>query len=300
MPRGIEHRNKVTVLQAYDNYELVQWAIYAGKEQVMCYEGNNTDESLNRLTEALEAIEASGTNNVYSLRFYSENISNINTKAEFKGSTTFMFGGVPVITQNGVTVVDRWQKEASIAANRIYPEVNEKINKLEQELQREREARHQADLKLLRLDFDNKIAGLNEKETPPILERMIGMLHEHPEMIEQVFTGIGNLVGNICDRFLKQPQPQPAAINGTAQAEVPTHTHHTFVMNNETEKNGAGAAAEADQGAKSKEQIDLLIDRQNAALDEIETKVGTEKLTMALEAIAKMDVAKLQGFIMML
>jgi uncharacterized protein YcnI len=298
MPRGIEHRNKVTVLQAYDNYELVQWAIYAGKEQVMCYEGNNTDESLNRLTEALEAIEASGTNNVYSLRFYSETISNINTKAEFKGSTTFMFGGVPVTTQNGVTVVDRWQKEASIASHKTDPAVNEKITNLEKALEREREARHAADLKLLRLEFDHKIAGLNEKPEPDIIERVIGMVNEHPDMIEHVFTGIGNLIDRFLNGKQQQPnfQPQPA-INGTTQTHIP---QHFSTMNNETNSNGHSAATETETAAKNAGQANLLNDRINSALDEIENKVGTEKMTMALEAIAQMDKTKLEGFIMML
>lgn len=296
MPRGIEHRNKVTVLQAYDNYELVQWAIYAGKEQVMCYEGNNLDESLMRLTECLEAIEASGTNNVYTLRFYSEDVRDINTKAASKGSTTFMFGGAPTITQNGVTIIDRAAKEAQILNNRQDPALNEKISNLEKQLEREREARHAADMKLLRMEFDGKIAGLNEKPEPDIIERVIGMVHEHPEMIEHVFTGIGNLI----DRFLngkppQQMQPQPA-INGTAQTLQQPFT----TMNNETNSNGHSATTETETAAKNAGAADIFNDRINAAIDEIENKVGTEKMTMALEAIAQMDKTKLEGFIMML
>lgn len=290
MPRGIEHRNKVTLLQAYDNYELVQWAIYAGKEQVMCYEGDNLDESLMKLTEVLEAIEASGTNNVYVIRFYSEDTKEITTKTGFKGSTTFMFGGAPLKTENGVTIIDRTAKHDNYIASKPDPAIQQRLDKLETQLNREQELRHQAELKLMKADFDHRISGMNENKAPEIMERIVGMITEKPETIQHLFEGIGNLI----DKFLKKPEPlQPqGAISGTG------HTQHTIIMEQDEAKTngGASAATAADDQATAKQ----LEDRLNDALDSIENKIGTQKMVAALEAIAKMDADKLNGFIMMI
>lgn len=280
MAVGIEHRNSETLMQAFDNWKRPQWVIYCGKEPRDGYEDNNIDESRQYLEDCLEAITASGTNTVYTIRSYSVDQPEINSKTPFKASTTFMLGGAPVKTENGMIVIDRDARGVgNTGANLQTQSLVARLDKLEAENRSLQEKLFSTQLESIKREFENKISGLQPQEPKQELTDKLLALGQaaidKPEIIDKLFSGLQG-IGRLVFNRSADPQPEPAAqIAGTNQDQMKTTNQD-----------------QQDEIELSPEE-QALYDRQEEALDAIEKKIGVEKLTEALEAIAKMNKAKL-------
>ena len=290
MARGIEHRSPESLLTSFEFYKMIKWAIYAGQEQVICYDGDNEEDSLDLLTNTLNAIKESGNNTTYTLRLYADTVNSIDKKSPPKGSTTFLFGGAPVKWENGIVVVDRESKQQQYqnAFPRPDAAAAETIKALQAQLETERELRHKAELNNLRTEFDNKISGLQDNKQEDIWDRVIPLAEkalDKPDGIEKVFIGLGSLL----DKFMNKgqtPAPHPA-INGTDKKD--TMQEH---------ENQEETDIEEETELTPEEQI--LFDRMDDAIEKIEQKVGTVPLVEALEKLSVMDAGKLQALLAMM
>lgn len=267
-------------MQAFDNWKRPQWVIYCGKEPRDGYEDNNIDESRQYLEDCLEAITASGTNTVYTIRSYSVDQPEINSKTPFKASTTFMLGGAPVKTENGMIVIDRDARGVgNTGANLQTQSLVARLDKLEAENRSLQEKLFSTQLESIKREFENKISGLQPQEPKQELTDKLLALGQaaidKPEIIDKLFSGLQG-IGRLVFNRSADPQPEPAAqIAGTNQDQMKTTNQD-----------------QQDEIELSPEE-QALYDRQEEALDAIEKKIGVEKLTEALEAIAKMNKAKL-------
>lgn len=305
MARGIEHRNPETLMSSFDNFGLGKWAIYSGTDQAICYDGEDIDAGKERLENQLAAIEQSGTNTVYALRVYADDIKDINKKTPFKGSTTFMFGGAPVKTENGIMILDRQGAAANYRESRVDPAMQSQLSLLQEQLEDEREKRHKAELESLRTDFKHQIAGLSDSQVDEksTVDKVIGLLSEKPEMAKDVITAAINGIGELFKIFIpnklapapQQPVDEQYLVHQFEAAPV-NGTNGDTAMS-DTNINGLAHEEEEDNNEELTPEDEALNDRIDAAIDVIVDKIGLDETANALDAIAKMSKVKLKGIL---
>jgi len=277
MASGIEHREAESVIEAYADYDKPNFAIFAGKQLRVKYEGGNLDEGMQVLTGFLNQIQRVNTASVYTLRVYDEH-AKVTSATPYEGSTTFMISpAVPVTkNENGVTIIDRGvgatNYGAGMAGFQALQQTMTEMMKQNQDMMQMFMQRQQED------KMDKLIAAIQEKadkEPPP----------------KQWWENIGELVvqnPTIIDRigFIFRPEIYQVAAPGTPPISGTTQTQ------SQTQTEPMAELTEA--------QITALEDRMDAALDKLEDSLGIEKITMALEKLAAMDTMKLKALLMMM
>lgn len=91
MGASIERRGVESVLQGYALVEATMYSVWAAKELKFTYTGTDDEEALRLLNENLQAIEHSGSVQIYTIRFHTETDSNgyISNKTNYVGSFNF-------------------------------------------------------------------------------------------------------------------------------------------------------------------------------------------------------------------
>lgn len=280
---GIEYRDIDGIIEAYDNYDKPNFSIWAGSSLKVKYEGGNMDQGKDMLRNFLSQIQQSATTTVYTIRVYPGECDNINNKTPYEGSFTFMLGNRADSYRNeqGVIILPGGQQAPAKNNTAETMQLTERINRLEAELNNEREKRHKAELENIRKEFTNQIAGLQQKEEPNKWLEIGEKLIEKPDGIEKIFNGLGSLI----DKFIANREVPPIKLAGTEQKnDTMQHEEETHI-NSEEEL----TAEEQD-----------LFDRMDDAIDTIEEKVGTTPLVEALEKIAAMPADKINALLMMM
>ncbi len=234
MATGIEHRSLDTVMQVFDNWKRPNWAIYSGTIPRETFESDNIDESREYLCATLEAIAASGTNTTYTIRSYADNTKEINSKTPFKASTTFMLGSAATTRgENGVTIIDRTAYQPPVRAIGNTATDNQ-LEQLRQDNERLKDKLHQQEIAALRAEIKQAIGQTTQPPEPETWEKIIGYIHEKPELIGNILTPITDMLKNIFAPAKNYIVDKPtAAVNGTAAAAPQEQQQYSTVGNTE-------------------------------------------------------------------
>ena len=283
MALGIEHTNKDTVIEAYQFFAAPNWCIWGGRDKRAQYVDDDLDEGETKLGEFLDMIANSNTSTVYLLRVYKAGTKNVSNKTEGEGATTFMLSGTTKITkdQNGVTIIDRTRGEPAGSAA-----LASRLDNLERDNKDLLERLHKQEIEMLRKEMDARISGLSNTPEPSMFDKallLIDKVGEHPAILDKI-AGI----------FQKRTAP-PVAEAQYFSTEVPvngTAQNSTDMNQEQTQDEQAPPVSDS--------EAEILNDRLEAALDSLEDKIGLEKLTTALEAIASKSTIQLKGLLLML
>ncbi len=307
MANGIEHKSVDSVMEAFRSYDLPNFSIWAGKQLRVKYEGGNWDEGLQELLNYLNVILAANTQCVYSLRVYPEDVTHIDNKTPYDGSTTFMLSpAVPTTTQNGVTIIDRNGNQ--VGSSRTDPAVLRELEQLRTKTDQLQSDLNRKEIELLKQDFDHQIAGLKrEYEEQPELSwgdkalAFFEKLLEKPEVIEKTGKAIAGIFNKGNNYIIEHPQVvQTSPISGTnteTEQEMETTIFENHFLTPEERK------------LKKHEQSELMIQRltpldddkhqdiQNECLTSLETRIGNVTLSRMLLAVAGLDNHELNKLI---
>jgi len=285
MAINIEHRDKDTLFQAFDYFDMPNFAIYAGKDQRTFYNGGDQAEAEQKLSDYLSMIEAANTSQVYTLKVYPADTKNINTKTPHSGSTTFMLNpNQPVRQENGVTIIDR-TAPGSMGNTAVNPLISARLDKLEAENLKLREDLHKAEIQSIKDNVAAQIAGIAQRpDETPWYERLIGAIEQKPELIDKLLDPVERLITGVVTSFqgkknFIQKEFLPP-VNGTNPDTTMADTNH--------------------QQQLTEEEVEKLHDQQDAALEIIEARIGAPVLTKLIEQVSKLsdkDLNKLLNYL---
>ena len=306
--RGIEHRSKEGVIAAYKLLKKPQFAIFAGSEIVYPFEGADMEEGEEQLAQALDMLEEGRSTATFTLRIYPDNTKVITNKTPSSASTTFMLNASTPTRMNeaGVMVIDNTRNAVkdNPGMGVGYTEMINRVRNLEIELEKEREARHQAQLDNLRIEMDNKIAGLTAASAPAPApgwaDRLIGLFEQLVPKPE--------IVGGWKDTFFGKRQNfimQPGTpISGTSQQATqeetdmktewnPDNKDYEILMYNfltpeeqKLKKSKQNALIQPRLATLTPEQLDEI---QVECLEKIEAKITNPVLTLTLLNFQALD-----------
>ena len=274
MARGIEHREKESVIQAYELDNKPNWALFSGTEPVITYEGGSMADGADKLRDYLGILEDSPTKTVFTLRVYHDGTTRITNKTAYAGSTTLMLNGDVSTSKDPVTgmmIVDRYPHTNKVSGTgNEYTALMERLEKLETTNASLLQQLHNQQIKGLEERLNMAISGLTDR-APSRLDKILDAIIERPEMIPKT-------IGNIIDIFRPQAQnyfhTQPVA--GT----------FNDTDNTEQQPNEMGQTETIKFKEYTPEELDKIHDQQSELCDNIEERVGVEPLTLHLTSLA--------------
>lgn len=299
MASGIEHRKADTLLQSYLDYDCPNFSIWNGKRLCVVYDQGNCDEGYQALQGFVNAITASNTGAVYTLRVYPETVTEIKSNTEYKGSTTFMLSPFePTATgQNGTVIMTQGPGVPA----KIDPAVNAKLAALEAKNDDLIKKLHNQEIQQLRTEFTNQIAGLNKEPEKTWVDRFFDIIEKKPEIIKDTLSGIGKVI----NQFIKEPVNY---IQNTSPSQVAGTTHTTVNMETETEMKLTSEGAlinpfivGEENNLSSDDQNKLVVERlapldqeahdtiQSDCMEVIEKRIGAATLSRMLIVVACMS-----------
>lgn len=304
---GIEHNSADSVLSAFGYYGLPNFAIFVGNDLRVAYDGGNQDEGRNSLQQWLAMIEANQTSTVYTLKVYPAQVTDIKSRTEHSGSTTFRlneYGGAPGVRtdRDGNVIVLPQQQQIQAGG------MNARLDKLESENRDLQKQLYNEQIKQVQLQFINQIAGLKEQLEKPtektVWERIGETLMEKPDIIEKLSTEAFSFLRHIIDtvsgkkeNFVNNNKPPAPQINGTANTATMEQTvpvtdegayQHSYLTDDERKLKKSQRFDLMKQRLEklTKEQID---DEQMACLEILEGRVGPVIITLLLLNVASMN-----------
>jgi len=280
MARGIEHREKETVLEAYSlQTDKPNWAIFSGTEPVITYDGGLISEGEERLSNYLQMIEDSPTRTVFTLRVYYPETTKITNKTNYAGSTTFMLNGEAGVTKDpttGLIVLDRNQGTSKTDTT-AYNSLSGRLDQLETENKMLLQRLHQEEIKRLEDKMSAAISGLNQPVNR--WDKILDIIEAKPEIIPNT---IDKVLGYILNRNTPQPEPIYSHANpiaGTTATEPAPASNGT--TNNEM--------SQQETAELTAEQLESLHDQQSEYCDNLEDRLGAENFTLYLGQLAAMS-----------
>lgn len=300
--QGIEHRDPDTVMQAFDYFDKPNFAIYVGKDQRTAYEGSSVEDAAAKLREYLEMLAASGTATVYTMKVYQEGQTNIGSKTEHCGSTTFMFSPTaPVRTENGVTFIDRIGAPTAPARGNgdimaMFTQMMAQQEKFMQQMMAMQQQQQQTKLdKFIGFVEEN----MNKQQLEPVkdvFDKIGDIVEKNPHVVKDIFTGMSNLICSIIPGKVPTPidtpmisgtekftAAAPAAPAAPADPHTDFHTQQISQMNQHQQQQVAPVAQHQEE--LTDEQLEALAERDDASLDKLDEWIGPVQLTAMLEQL---------------
>lgn len=270
MARGIDHREKETVLDAYRFTDLPNWAIFAGTEPVISYAKGSISEGEEILNNYLGLIEQSPTKTVYTLRTYAGGTTSITNKTPYSGSTTFMLNQDADVTadpKTGVMVLSQGMGRIGATNDTL---LLQRLDKLEADNKALAAQLHSREIEALNDKLDRAINGL----TPPSQhwsDKLLDKIADNPALIKET---LGTIMGGITE-IVRPGERQNFIVNPMGKTDK-TDDMRTQEPAEQTEE-------------LTEEEINTLQDEQGEALDNLEDRLGIEEITEYLKGVAAMD-----------
>jgi hypothetical protein len=222
MAQNIEHRNKETVMQAFEFFDTSSFAVYMGRDQRAAFEMETIEDAKDKLEEYLDMIESSGNAATYTLRVYPKGTKNITTKTPSNGSTTFMLASnMPVKVENGITIIDR-ENRGKVGDTGYTPFQNmliARIDKVENELNKARQENYEMQMKHLTEKMNAAISGVHpEVKDKTWWESIIETVQQNPNVIGQILNPLKDVVMDFMPgkkNYIVNP------VSGTTRAKEP-------------------------------------------------------------------------------
>ena len=287
MARGIEHREKETVLEAYSlQTDKPNWAIFSGTEPVITFDDGNIDDGAQRLENYLQMLEDSPTKTVFTLRVYYPETTKITNKTQYAGSTTFMLSKDAALTKDpgtGLLVLDRGQG-TNKTDNTAYSSLSGRLDSLEQENKRLLQQLHQEEIKRLEDRMSAAISGINQPVNR--WDKILDIIEAKPEIIP---NSIDKILGYFMNRNTPAPEPifsHTNPIAGTTATEPAPASNGT--INNDM--------SHQEPTTLTEEELDILHEKQSEFCDNLEDRLGAENFTLYLEQLAAMPDEQLTNW----
>lgn len=273
MARGIDHREKDAVLDAYRYGELPNWAIFAGNEPVVIYAKGDMSEGETQLGNYLTLVEESPTTTVYTLRIYDAATNKITNKSPYSCSTTFM------LNQQAQLVPDKTGTMMVVANGTNRPPASndsillQRLDKLEAQNIALMKQLHDSEIKALNERLTTVINGISNA-TPPEKhwsDKLMDALAEDPKKLPETIGQIWNI------------------FRPSERVNYITNPMGKTDKTNEDMKDTKEPVNEPIDEVLTEAEVTALEDRQDAALDILEDRLGIAEITGYLEELAAMD-----------
>lgn len=319
MANGIELRDRESVVAAYREYGHPNFMILSGREPRMTYDGDMIDEGIAKLNFILDIIEDSQTAGTYSMRVYPEGTTKITNSTAYPASCRFMLNSYVPLTknENGVVVV---QRGSQAAAPGTPTDVQQRLDRLEQENKLLLDKLTDQRIDALKKDFEHRISGLQnqaaEKSNWDKFFDFVDKVIEKPDVLEKVGSAIGKVIHNKPrENYIVHSRPPYSNVAGTnSQTMEDTTTPATEATAEQDQEQQAipyvnkflteeEKQLPADQQGKlMRQRLEVVPeadheDVQNEALESIQSRIGAVTLSRLLIAVASMDDSGLNKLI---
>lgn len=311
--RGIEHTTIDGVMSAYELNKQGNFGLFSGNEIMISYNGGDMETGGDMLGEFLQVLQDGNSTATYTLRIYGPSATDkeITNKTPYIASTTCMLSSKIGTRTNeqGIIVLDNQRNAPPQQGPAMgYTQMQAQISQLQQQLDRERELRHQAELSRIEDKFAAQIAGLSAVPEKDIWDKAGDIFDKIFSNADKIGDAIGRIRGTKTNYIVNTnpiagtgaTEPATAPAQPPEQEDMKTtwnpddKIHERLLDNFITDEERA-------QNMHSKEVNKLVGERlktldqdahdelQSEALERLEKRIGAPTLSLSLLVLQGMD-----------
>lgn len=275
MARGIDHRDKESVVEAYRNGQKPNWCLFAGTEPVVPYEGDDMEDGATRLEQCLSMLENNGTTQVYILRCYNKGVNNITNKTPYSCSTTMNLNPEAPTTRDpatGMMIIDRTARASPAAPSNNNQYTDFLVQQLKEVTASNKQLVDQLNdsrQKALEDKINFAISGLQNKQQDRV-DKLIDMIVEKPSVIKDTIGALVDIFRPAQKNYIVTPPASTAAISGT-------------------EQQASDEVKEEEEEELTEEEEDKLLELQEKACDNLGERLGIDHFTNWITGLCSMS-----------
>jgi hypothetical protein len=282
MAVGIEHKDKDSLMDAFDYFDMPCFAIYAGTQQRTGFCCESVADAREKFEQFVDFVISSGNQAVYVVRFYPSGTKAITNKTAYEGSTSFMMNKeAPLKMENGVMVIDRGEGKAAAASNNNFTAmIMGRLDKMEEQNRQLQQQLFNTQLKSLEEKMNRAINGTDAQvPVKEWWEQALEHLEKNPNAVGNIINPIKDAIAEFLPgkrtNYIQNPT---TPVGRTDAREQPKEQPKETVM----EKEQTAPATEEQE--TEEEEIDLFAPdaagyRHNPLLTEDERKLPEGKQT---------------------